>query len=75
MADLDLHQAVTNLLVNDAYEANGRNRELATCHLLDAAATIIVDAHRIVGLHASDMAQHFAVYLVAKVMANAGGET
>lgn len=73
MADLDRHQAVTHLWVNEALEANGRNREAATCHLLDAAATVIVDAHLKVGLDAADMAKHFADYLVAKVMTNAGG--
>lgn len=75
MADLDPHQAVTHLFVTDALEANGMNREAATCHLLDAAATIIVDAHLIVGLDAADMVQHFADYLIAKVMAHAGGAT
>lgn len=77
MAELDPHQAVTHILMNDALEANGRNREAATCHLLDAAATIIFDAHLKVGLDAADMAEHFAAlfgeYLIAKVMAHAGG--
>ena len=75
MADLDPHQAVTHLFVTDALEAHGMNREAATCHLLDAAATIIVDAHRIVGLDAADMTRHFAKYLIEKVMANLGDAT
>lgn len=74
MADPDLehYQAVTLLLVNDALEAHGRKREPAVGHLIDAAATLIVDAHRKVGLDAADMTRHFAKYLIERVLAHSG---
>lgn len=74
MTDHARREAITILLVNDALEANSRNREEAIYHLLDAAGTIIVDAYLKRGLCPADMTRHFAKYLIKQVLANVGGD-
>jgi hypothetical protein len=67
MVDHAFREQITLLLVNDALEANKRNRAEATLQLLDAAGTLIVDAFRHNGADARELADMFAQYLVQQV--------
>ncbi|MEC9065710.1 MAG: hypothetical protein VX569_00345 [Pseudomonadota bacterium] len=71
MANHELREEITLILVNEALEANGRVISEAALHLLDAAGTLIL--HNLKGDRAVEMARAMAGYLVDQVVENSGG--
>ena len=73
MADHEHREQITLLMVNDALEANARDRREATLHLLDAAGTLIVDAQLKGGFDARALVDQAAQYLIDQVLSHLEG--
>ncbi len=72
MGDHGFTENVTLLLANDALEANGRNITNAVCHLLDAAGSLIVHAHKHNGADGKGALAESVVYLIDQVEPHLG---